>query len=86
MKFRFVQYDKEAGFIVTDFPNEENLIAGMSIRNAPMTGRHSSPHTRKELANHPKFSGVVGPMWGGEEGGEIVIRYEDKAAYDTLSQ
>jgi hypothetical protein len=43
-------------------------------------------HLRPELQLQPRITGLVGPLWDGEQGGTPVIRYEDDATYDFLSR
>ena len=58
----------------------------MAVRGRGFTGRHNSAGTREQLQGQPKFVCVCGPMWEGfGEDGYAVIRYEDGAAYDSLS-
>lgn len=41
---------------------------------------------RKELDNEFQFEGYLGPMWGGTEIGEYVLRYETPEMYERLSR
>jgi hypothetical protein len=41
---------------------------------------------RPELQLAPRIQGLCGPMWDGYENGQPVIRYEDQATNDLLSQ
>jgi hypothetical protein len=61
-------------------------LADMS-RDFRQTGvsRDTGP-IREELRSQPKFQGLLGPMWGGLEGGKVVLRYEDQSSYRTLSR
>ena len=80
MRARLVQNDPESGFIVTEFPAGCDLIAAMEIRGFPFEKLHDNPRNRIQLQGHPKFKGLLGPMWDGDR-----IRYEDQASYDQLS-
>ncbi|MCX8571075.1 hypothetical protein [Aminobacter sp. MET-1] len=50
-----------------------------------ITGYNKNDRVRPELRDQPKISGMNGPMWGGLQNGEIVLRYEDPEAYSILS-
>lgn len=68
-----------AGWSVQEFPIE-NIIPAFRVRGFNQTGVCTSPHVRVELQGQPEFSGLLGPMWDGD-----AIRYENQAAYTTLS-
>jgi hypothetical protein len=73
-------------FHVSTF-NAADFLSAMEIRGYAHAGAHRSPSTRAELQGQPKFTGVLGPMWGGlGADGEPCIRYEDSATYQALSQ
>lgn len=82
--FRLVQ-NIDGKWLINDF-TDENVIPAMEIRDFTFD-RLQPPRgpLRKELVGQPMFKGVIGPMWGGEENGQPVIRYEDQKAYDKLS-
>lgn len=84
MIYRLVQ-QVEGRLIATDF-NADNFIAAMSVRGFEFNGENRNRSNREELQGQPKFCGVCGPMWGGDEIGGAVIRYETVEAYRTLSQ
>jgi hypothetical protein len=86
MKYRIVQVlqvDGKREWLVTDV---DDIVAAMEIRNAPVERmtRQSGP-LREELRGLPVFKGFAGPSWGGIEGGETIVRYEDWNAYNILS-
>ena len=81
--YRFVQC-VDGVWITNDF-TEENVVCAMSVRGHEFTGPCTRKQLRSELQGQPMFSGVLGPMWGGEEIGGAVIRYESSEAYDKLS-
>lgn len=82
-KYQLVQ-NVEGQMIETIFDGM-NLVDGLEFRGFVLTGFNRNPRQRAELQGEPKFSGLCGPMWGGHRDGVPMIRYEDKAAYDTLS-
>lgn len=82
--YRFVQL-VEGSWIVTDF-TADNVVPAMSIRGHEYTGPCTRKQLRTELQGQPMFSGINGPMWGGEEIGGYVVRYESRDAYDRLSK
>lgn len=95
MKVQLVQTTDE-GMASTVFQSVDDAMAGLEIRGYKFTGLSrnyadvlaSNPRAavaRKELWDQPKFDGLAGPMWGGEENGEPILRYEDWKAYDKLS-
>lgn len=73
------------GLWITEDFTEDNVIPAMSVRGYEFTGPCNRKQLRSELQGQPMFSGALGPMWGGEEVGETVIRYETREAYDRLS-
>lgn len=81
--YRLVQL-VDGSWIVNDFTSA-NLMIAMSVRGHEYIGPCTRKQLRPELQGQPMFSGVLGPMWGGEEIGGPVIRYESKDAYDRLS-
>jgi len=86
MIYRLVRKLDKAGWLVEDF-NDDNVLAAMEIRGLPLAGFEGNPRLRPELQGQPKFSGVLGPMWGGmsDDGEDIVVRYENANAYNILS-
>lgn len=77
MSYRIVQ-SVEDRLIVTE---PTDIIAWANVAGVAITGYNHNPHQRPELQGHPKLSGFCGPMWDGNG----IIRYEDVAAYRTLS-
>lgn len=63
-------------------PHTADLIAWMAARGHIYTGDQKRRGLRPELLGQPMFSGLIGPMWGGEE---TPLRYEDQAVYNELS-
>ena len=51
-----------------------------------VTGTETRTNLRPCLQGKPKIAGYVGPCYGGNVGGVDVIRYEDQAVYQALSQ
>lgn len=83
MLYEFVHaVDKQ--LIVETF-TEDNVIPAMSARGCSLTGFNNNHRHRKELQGQPMFSGICGPMWGGEKDGKPCIRYECTEAYRRLS-
>ncbi len=81
--YRLVQL-VDGAWITTDF-TDDNVIPAMSVRGFEYVGPCNRKQLRPELQGQPTFSGVLGPMWGGEEIGGPVVRYECQKAYDRLS-
>lgn len=77
MKYRIVQYI-DGDFIVTQ---PTDIVAWANVAGVTITGYNANPAQRAELQGQPRLSGFCGPMWDGNG----VIRYEDTAAYRTLS-
>lgn len=84
-KFCLVQ--SVEGKLTSSVFTEANVIPAMSARgfeiNPDRVGGH---HLRPELRGQPCFKGLCGPMWGGEDSGEPIVRYEDSEANDILSR
>ena len=78
MKARLVQ-NIDGQWLTSEF-EAADLIPSMEAKGFKHTGFNSNPRQRAELQGQPKFLGVLGPMWDGDS-----IRYEDQAAYDSLS-
>lgn len=68
-------------FVTSVFENEENLISAMEARGYGFEGIENSRRLRPELQGAPKFKGLVGPCWGGEQ---TPWRYEDPQAYAII--
>lgn len=48
-------------------------------------GTETGTHLRRELQGQPRLNALIGPMYGGQDGGKTVIRYETQEAYDRYS-
>lgn len=77
----------EGSMVASEFAIE-NLEAAMEVRGYKVSGYKGSiaPGSqrisyREEMIGQPIFSGLCGPMYGGEG----VVRYEDSGANDRLS-
>jgi hypothetical protein len=92
MKVQLVQM-VENQLVSTVFQNVEDALAGFEIRGFKFVklsrsyedARPGAAVPRKELWNQPQFAELLGPMWGGDEGGIAILRYEDQKSYDVLS-
>lgn len=62
-----------------------DVVAAIAARGFKPNGRFGHERLREELRAQPCFDGLCGPMWGGEENGRPVIRYETWKAYEHLS-
>lgn len=82
-KFEIVVWT-ESGFDVL-YLDESNVVAALEIRGFKFDGFVKSKVLRAELQNQPKFEGLCGPMWGGMQDGQPVVRYETLEAYEILS-
>jgi hypothetical protein len=58
----------------------QEFIDLLSARGIEFNGVHARRYTRSELQGQPKFKGICGPMWNGEEG----IRYECPHTYAEM--
>lgn len=76
MKYRIVELTT-AGWTTQE---TENVTALMTTRGVELMGYNHNPRQRSELQDQPQFKGFLGPMWDGD-----AIRYENSAAYDSLS-
>jgi hypothetical protein len=86
MSYKLVQYDEKLGFIVSNFGPQVDLYAAMIVRNYSFQKFEDRACLRPCLQGQPKFNGVLGPMYDGEDAqGEPVIRYECPKAYQHLS-
>jgi hypothetical protein len=81
MHYAFVQRI-ENRFVVTQ---PCGIVAWADANGCELTGAVLNPRLRRELQGPPKIEGLCGTMFDGFEGGAPVIRYEDQAAYDMLS-
>jgi len=64
--------------------DNNNIIPALEIRGFEFTGFTQSKALRAELQNQPVFKGLAGPMWGGMEDGQPVVRYEAWAVFDAF--
>lgn len=64
--------------LVTD--ETSDILAYMEVRGVAVKGFNTKPTSRPELNGQPKFEGFSGPFWDGD-----AVRYESRAAYETLS-
>ena len=78
MNARLIQ-NIDGQWLTSEF-SAADLIPSMEAKGFKHTGFNSNRSQRAELQGQPKFSGVLGPMWGGDH-----LRYEDQEAYDRLS-
>ena len=83
MKFQLVSIVD--GKVMVETFTADNVMPAMEVRNYPYTGPCKRKSLRAELQGMPMFSGALGPMWGGLDNGEPVIRYETQKVYDALS-
>jgi hypothetical protein len=84
MIYELIQMLPDGRLMPTSF-TENNVIPAMSVRGYEMTGQETRKGLRPELQGHPRFGGVLGPMWGGVRDGVPVIRYETQSVNDHLS-
>lgn len=82
MKYQIVTKNADgfSNFAVEDC-SIEDFIASMAEKGYKFSGLEDSRFLRQELIGQPKFSNLVGPMYGGQG----VTRYENQSAYDTFS-
>jgi hypothetical protein len=59
----------------------ENIGAWCEVRGFTLVGQCKRRGIRPELHGQPVFSGLLGPMYGGQG----IVRYEDPATYDAMS-
>lgn len=67
-----------------DFDSEKELT-----RKYKVSGRTNAPHHRQlrpELKDQPILRDLVGPMWGGKEGNDVIVRYEDAETNRIMSE
>lgn len=68
---------------IIEAESEVELIDKFAALGIPLTGRTSAAGPlREELRSAPKFGGLHGPMWGGDE---TPLRYESSETYELLS-
>lgn len=64
-------------------PASADLIAYMQARGHAVKGYSPTGGVlRPELQGQPRFAGLLGPMWGGDD---TPLRYEDQAVFNMLS-
>jgi hypothetical protein len=65
---------------------DHHPIVAFAERGYVLAAYYNGP-ARAELQGQPQFHGLLGPMWGGNDGefGGPIIRYEDQSSYDVLS-
>ena len=82
MKYQIVTKNSDgfSNFSVEDC-SIEAFIEAMVEKGFVFTKFEDSRFLRQELIGQPKFSNLVGPMYGGQG----VTRYENQSAYDTFS-
>ncbi|WP_072389479.1 hypothetical protein [Hyphomicrobium sp. CS1BSMeth3] len=83
MRYRLVQLIN-GQWTTSDF-SEESVVTEMEARGFAFNGLSRNAAVMTELRSRPQFLGLLGPMWGGIEDGEAVLRYEDPAANEALS-
>tara|TARA_B100001939_G_C16629690_1_gene482889 strand:- start:119 stop:331 length:213 start_codon:yes stop_codon:yes gene_type:complete len=62
--------------------NEKEFIKYLTERGFEQKGVETRTHLRKELIGKPKFKGLAGPMYDGED----CVRYEDWETFEILSR
>jgi hypothetical protein len=62
-----------------------DILAWAEVNNRKVIGISRSKVLRNELLGQPIISGLCGPMYDGHQDGVPVIRYEDQASYNLLS-
>jgi hypothetical protein len=83
IKYQVVQHVD--GQLVSNIVEPEHFEAWLQGRGLTVIGHHKSTATRHELQGHPTIYGLCGPLWGGDENGYPLIRYESPEAYTDLS-
>lgn len=80
--FRIVNCGPSEGWTVLDVEDIEAFAreAGWSLIG-PQEQYKGGIQLREQLVGHPRYRESAGPMWGGEENGRPVIRYETWAAW-----
>mgnify|MGYP001170169182 FL=1 len=82
MGFEIVQMiEGVAATIYADNIQEAAKRLGLTLK-----GTETRTNLQTCLQRQPKISGFIGPCYGGNVGGVDVIRYEDQAVYQALSQ
>jgi hypothetical protein len=63
----------------------KDMFAFGEIGQYEFEGIEERAYLKPELQGQPKFKKLAGPMYGGEEDGVPVIRYESWEAYERMS-
>ena len=78
---RLVRTDTDGRLTAEDFAMND-ILSEMEARGFKKFATEPyGTRLRPELQGLPKFSGIIGPMWGGEG----IARYESGPAYNILS-
>jgi len=64
------------------FKSEEQFVTYCEERGIKQNGTEIRTFLREELIGKPKFNGLAGPMYDGENS----VRYETWETYETLSR
>ena len=64
------------------FKSEKQFITYCDERGIKQNGFETGKHLREILIGKPKFNGLAGPMYDGENS----VRYETWATYEMLSK
>ena len=64
------------------FQSEKQFVTYCEERNIKQNGFETGKHLREILIGKPKFNGLAGPMYDGENS----VRYETWETYETLSK
>jgi len=78
-----VTQDKSGGLTSLRVPVDD-LVDTMSRLGHKFVGFNDNPRHRADLRGAPKFSGILGPMYGGSA--SEPWRYESTRAYGELSR
>jgi hypothetical protein len=79
-----VRWVEGVGMLAEVVPWEADLVAWMEVRGFTFAGEtRVGGALRSELQGQPKFRGVVGPCFGGQD---TPLRYECPRACAALSQ
>lgn len=71
---------KEDKSLTTEYLQKSQLVEKNLIQ-----GINENEKSKEELRGEPKLKGFLGPMYGGEKDGKVVIRYETSQAYKAMS-
>lgn len=80
------------GPVAAYFIGAAALTAAMVAHGFKYQGPTQSRRLRSELQGQPVFSGLCGPMWGGNapsdanDSADFTVRYEDSAANEVFSR